>query len=54
VRVFEVIDLADMHGRRMRELEADALAMPASRRAPPRITVTSCGMSACAGSWVIV
>jgi hypothetical protein len=51
MRLLEVIDLADMPGR-MGELEADALAMPAGRK--PAALVTSCGMSAWAGSWVIV
>jgi hypothetical protein len=53
VRLFEVIDLADMLGR-MREFKADALATPAGRKALAPDTVASCGMSACAGSWVIV
>jgi hypothetical protein len=53
MRLLEVIDLADMLGG-VRELEADALAVPAGRKAPALITVTSCGMSACAGSWVMV
>jgi hypothetical protein len=53
MHLLEVVDLADML-RRMGEFEADALAMPACRETPALITVTSCGMSACAGSCVIV
>jgi hypothetical protein len=33
MRLFEMINLSDMLGR-MRELEPDALAMPAGRKAP--------------------
>jgi hypothetical protein len=53
MRLFEMIDLADMPGG-MGELEPDAFAMPAGRKRRPLITVTSCGMSACTASWVIV
>jgi hypothetical protein len=53
MRLLDMADLADMLGR-VRELEADAPAMRAGRKRRPLITVTSCGMSACAGSWVMV
>jgi hypothetical protein len=53
MRLFEMIDLGYVL-RRMYELERDDLAMPASREAPSLITVTSCGMSACGGSCLMM
>jgi hypothetical protein len=52
VRLLEVIDLADML-RRMRQLEADALTIPAGRKLTTLDHRHLVGMSACAGSCVI-
>ena len=53
MRLLKVIDFVDMLGR-VRELETDALAMPAGRKAPALDHGDPCGMPACLGSWVIV
>jgi hypothetical protein len=54
MRLLEVVDFADMPGR-MGELGADTpLHFRQVGKRRPLITVTSCGMPACAGSWVIV
>ena len=53
MRLLEVVDLADMLGG-MGELEADALAMPACREPPAVNHRNLVGMSAGAGSCVMV
>src|SRR5205085_1206548 len=51
--LLKVLNLGNELGR-VRELEGDPLAMPASRKPRALMTVTSCGMSVCTGSWAIV
>jgi hypothetical protein len=53
MRLLEMVDLADMLGR-MGDLKHDALQCRQVGKRRPLITVTSCGIPGCAGSWVIV